>query len=484
MVTRLPLLGLVAFIAVPALFAQYTISLYSGSVQYSTGTVLIDDQPFQKTITNAPVVKKGERLTTGADGVAEVLLTPGVFVRMVGNSSLRMDEVRLSDTRVAVLQGTLMVECAEMVKSDSVVFTLAGQTVEIRKPGLFLIEADPPAVSVIHGEVFVTGNLNATVTSGKQLALNSAVASLQKSPLTKDDLYRFSEARSADSAYASNVASNSLFSTGSSCMGSTWYWMHAVGMYSYIPCGSYMSPFGYPFFGMNYGYLYDGVPYYFAPPNTYLGGGGFGYGPTGIARSLPPTGGTGSGPGHRPNPQTNAAAAPRFDAIPASVASSSSATASSLMKLPAFRDVMTTRPTEISVSRAAYLSRAGFTEPAAGNVTLVGSVPGAVAQNRFAGATNLNQASPEASTKGSALAALFGHGSSSASTSSYSRTGGYSGGGSVQAFSTRGGGSGYSGGGSNYSGGGSSSSSSSLVSGSASTGRGGGMSSGGGGSHR
>jgi len=30
-----------------------------------------------------------------------------------------------------------------------VVFTLAGQTVEIRKPGLFLIEADPPAVSVM-----------------------------------------------------------------------------------------------------------------------------------------------------------------------------------------------------------------------------------------------------------------------------------------------------------------------------------------------
>lgn len=425
MVTRLPLLGVVAFVAAPVLFAQYTISLHSGSIQYSSGTVLIDDQTFQKTVTNAPVVKKGERLTTGADGIAEVLLTPGVFVRMVSNSSLRMDEVLLSDTRVAVLRGSMMVECAEMIKGNSVVFTLSGQTVEIRKPGLFRLETEPPSVSVVHGEVFVTGGLNATVTSGKRLALDSTVASLQKSPLSKDDLYQFSEARSADSAYASNVASNSLFSAGSTCMGSTWYWMNAVGMYSYIPCNSYMSPFGYPFFGMNYGYLYDGMPYYYAPPGLVLGGGGFGYGPTGIARSIPPSAGGASG--HRPN-QPNAA--PAF------------------MKVPAFRDVFSTRPVEVSVSRAAYLARAGFTQSGAGAEALLSPTP-AASQNRFLRATSLHAEGPSAATRGSALGSLFGR---DASTSSYSRAGGFAGGGSVQAITARGE-STFSGGGPRFSGG-------------------------------
>src|ERR1700733_15265665 len=130
MVTRLPLLGVVALLAAPVLFPQYPISLHSGSIQYSSGTVLIDDQPFQKTTTNAPVVKKGERLTTGADGIPAALLTPGVLVRMVGSASFRMDEVLLSDTRVAALRGSLMVECAEMIKDNSVLFTLAGQSVE------------------------------------------------------------------------------------------------------------------------------------------------------------------------------------------------------------------------------------------------------------------------------------------------------------------------------------------------------------------
>jgi hypothetical protein len=447
MVSRLPLLG-VALLAVPVLFAQYTISLHSGSIQYSTGTVLIDDQPFQKTITNAPIVKKGERLTTGADGVAEVLLTPGVFVRMLSNSSLRMDEVLLSDTRVAVLKGSMMVECAEMIKGNSVVFALAGQTVEIRKPGLFRIEADPPLVSVVHGEVFVTGSLNATVTSGKQLALDSAVASLQKSPLSKDDLYQFSETRSADSAYASNVASNGLFSAGSTCMGSTWYWMNAVGMYSYIPCGSYMSPFGYPFFGMNYGYLYDGLPYYYAPPSQVLGGGGFGYGPTGVARLSPPAPITHAG---RSSSPTKAVPATRMAVAPARASSSANA---SYMKIPAFRDVLSTRASEVSVSRAAYLARSGFTPSATDSSTTV--APAGTSQNRFLGATSLRQASPDASAKGSALGALFGHGSSSVSTPSYSRAGGYIGGGSTQALSARGGGGpSYSGGGPSYAGGGS-----------------------------
>jgi hypothetical protein len=431
MVSRLPLLGVVALLASPALFAQYTISLHSGSIQYSSGTVLIDDQPFQKTTTNAPVVKKGERLTTGADGIAEVLLTPGVFVRMVGNSSLRMDEVLLSDTRVAVLRGSLMVECAEMIKGNSVVFTLAGQTVEIRKPGLFRLEANPALVSVVHGEVFVTGGLNATVTSGKQLALESAVASLQKSALSKDDLYQFSEARSADSAYASNVASNSLFSSGSTCMGSTWYWMNAVGMYSYIPCGNYMSPFGYPFFGVNNGYLYDGVPYYYAPPGLFLGGAGFGYGPGGIAY-LPPSGPSGL-PGHRPKPVAPALS-PRSAASPAGAARSSAAGSNSFLKIPAFRDVLSTRPAEISVSKAAYIARAGSTRP--------------TAENRFLSATSLHRESASGSTKASAT--LFGRGSSS-----NSHVAAYSGGGSVRALSASAGG-GYSGGGPSYAGGGSS----------------------------
>jgi hypothetical protein len=438
MVTRLPLLGAVALLTSPALFAQHTISLHSGSIQYSTGTVLIDDQPFQKTITNAPVVKKGERLTTGADGIAEVLLTPGVFVRMVGNSSLRMDEVKLSDTRVAVLQGSLMVECAEMIKDNSVMFTLAGQTVEIRKPGLFRLEANPPSVSVIHGEVFVTGGLNATVTSGKQLPLDSAVASLQKSALSKDDLYQFSEARSADSAYASNVASNSLFSAGSSCMGSTWYWMSGVGMYSYIPCGSYVSPFGYPFFGMNYGYLYDGLPYYYAPPGLVLGGAGFGYGPSGIAQ-LPPSSPSGSA-GHRPRPAD--ALSTKLAASPAG-ASTSSTASGSFMRIPAFRDVLSTQPDEVSVSRTAYLARAGLTQPATGNEATLGAVPSAAPQNRFLGATSLSRESPAGSTKTSAF--LFGRGSSSSSISS-SHTATYTGGGSARALSS----SGYAGGGSTY----------------------------------
>ena len=429
--TRFTVLGFAALVAVPNLFAQYTISLHSGAVQYSSGTVMIDDHPFQKTVTNAPQVKKGERLTTGVDGIAEVLLTPGVFVRMVENSSLRMDEVLLTDTRVSVLQGSMMVECAQMEKDNAVVFTLAGQTIEIRKPGLFRISADPPSVSVIHGEVFVSGGLNATVGSGKELALNSAVPALKKYSVVKDDLYQFSETRSADSAYASNVASNSLFSSGSTCLGSTWFWMSAVGMYSYIPCGSYMSPFGYPFFGMNYGYLYDGYPYYYAPPYLVLGGGGFGYGPNGLWRFSP----------HSPNGQVgqrsalsaNGGTTQPGTATPASRLVSGSSSSAYAMRIPAFRNALSTSPTMLSVSRASYLANAGLSGAATGNLAMIsrGSSSAAASANRFQGATSLHRNSFESESR---AASLFGGRSPSAMSA---RSGGFSGGGSREAFVSR-----------------------------------------------
>ena len=135
-----------------------------------------------------------------------------------------MDSNSLTDTRVSLLSGSAMVECDELVDGNAVAFTLGSNTVEFRKNGLFRLEANPPAMATIKGEAFVSGNVNMTVKHGKLLQLDSSVPQLSKLHLNKkDDLYQFSEARSADSAYATGVTPNSLFSSGYSCGGSSWY---------------------------------------------------------------------------------------------------------------------------------------------------------------------------------------------------------------------------------------------------------------------
>jgi hypothetical protein len=249
-------------------FGQLTISTHSGVIQFTSGAVFLDDNEVHKTTTNSLEMKRGSVLRTGDGGNAEVLLTPGVFLRLAPDTSVRMDANSLADTRVALLSGSAMVECDELLEGNSVSFTIADKKIEFRKNGLFRLEANPPAIAAIKGEAFVAGDVNMTVKKGKLLQLDSAVPQVSKLHLNKkDELYEFSDARSADSAYATGVTASSLFSSGYTCGGlSSWYYMSPVGMYSYLPCsGSFASPFGYYFLGLNNGYLWNG-PYYYAPP--------------------------------------------------------------------------------------------------------------------------------------------------------------------------------------------------------------------------
>ena len=249
------------------LFGQLAISTHSGLIQFTSGSVYLQDKLIRKTATNLPDVKKGEELRTAEDSNAEILLTPGVFLRLGSQSSVRMDANALSNTRLTLLTGTAMIEADELLDGNAVTITVGNKPIEFLKPGLFRLSAEPASVAAIKGEALVAGSDNITVKKGKELALNDAVPQLGKFHLNKkDDLFLFSDARSADSAYATGVASHSLAGSGFSCTGSSWYLMGGVGMYSYVPCnGIFSSPFGYAFYGLDYGMMYGG-PFYYVPP--------------------------------------------------------------------------------------------------------------------------------------------------------------------------------------------------------------------------
>jgi hypothetical protein len=251
------------------------ISTHSGLVQVTVGSVFLNDKPLHKTVTNMVSMKPGEVLRTGKDGNAEVLLTPGVFLRLGNDSSVRLDTNSLSDTKVAILSGSSMVECDELLSDNAVSFTVGDHIVQLQKRGLFRLEADPPAVATIKGQALVTGgNLNEKVKKGKILQLADASPKPQKFHQDKSDgLVAFSQARSEDSVYATGVTSSSLFSAGyTGCTTSGWYLMRGVGMYSYLPCsGMFSNPYGFYMLGLNNGYMWDG-PSYYIPPYAVYGG--------------------------------------------------------------------------------------------------------------------------------------------------------------------------------------------------------------------
>jgi uncharacterized membrane protein YgcG len=402
MLNRFFCLASAVFLACSLLPAQSAISLHSGLLQYTSGSVLVENKPVLKTTTNLLGVKKGETLSTGADGAAEVLLTPGVFLRMVENSAIRMDSVALTDTRVSLLQGSVMVECDEISKDNNVLFQVAGHDIEVRKKGVLRIDFDPAKLSVIQGDAFVADSTNMTVSSGKSVLLSAAVPQPAKYALNKktDDLYLFSQTRSADSAYATNVVSQSMYNTGSSCFANSWYYMQPVGMYAYLPCGQFMSGFGFPFYGLNNGFMYTGNPYYYPPPGI-IANGFYGYGY-----------GYGYNNGYGSTIYPNGPVVPVRPVKPGTIpaAPTKSATVPALLKVPAYTGVLSTKPSYVSVPQSAYLSHVGPTATSSGMNT--------AAQNRYLGATSLSVNHPSLSSY---------RGSSGGSGSS----GGYSGGGRV-----------------------------------------------------
>src|SRR5580658_9202156 len=169
----------VGFLAVLPVTAQPVISAKSGLLSYVEGNVLLNDQPVEFSTTRFADVKENSIVST-ADGRAEVLLTPGVTLRMGENSSLRMVSNRLVDTRVELMTGSAVVE-ADMIAKDTNVTVVVGQgNTALPKAGLYRFNTAPAQIKVFKGaaDVEVTGQTKG-VSGGHMLSLATETAAIE-----------------------------------------------------------------------------------------------------------------------------------------------------------------------------------------------------------------------------------------------------------------------------------------------------------------
>jgi hypothetical protein len=270
--------ALLAALALPVA-AQPVISAKSGLLSYVEGQVKLNDQPVEFSSTRFSEVKENSVVST-ADGRVEVLLTPGVTLRMGENSSLRMVTNRLVDTRVELLSGSAVVE-ADMIAKDTNVTVVVGQgSVALPKAGLYRFDASPAAIKVFKGdaEVEIAGQTK-VVSSGRMLSTATESASIEKFDTEDtDSLDRWSHRRGSYLAMANTSAARSLVSSGSVPYGwgmggcsSAWGYNSYYGMMTFIPCsGSLWSPYGYRFWSP---YSIGGA-YWVNAPAIYGGGAG------------------------------------------------------------------------------------------------------------------------------------------------------------------------------------------------------------------
>src|SRR5580704_17742352 len=100
-------------------WGQSVISAHSGTIHYTEGQVSLDGNAIQPKFGEFPEVKSGQVLAA-QDGRAEILLTPGVFLRMAENSSFKMISNQLTNTRLEVQSRSAMIEVGELLSDNAI----------------------------------------------------------------------------------------------------------------------------------------------------------------------------------------------------------------------------------------------------------------------------------------------------------------------------------------------------------------------------
>jgi hypothetical protein len=295
---RLRFAGLIfAGLAASSAYAQYVISAHSGVIQVVEGSAYLNDKAVETKFGQFPDIKNGQEFRT-EQGRAEVLLTPGVFLRMGENSSIKMVSNLLTDTRVEVLSGSAIVECDEIPKDNSIELLYKNSTMMLTKHGLYRVNSDPAQFKVYDGEATVKGESGQlTLKAGKETSLSGVLMAENFDKKDSDDLSSWSSRRAgylstanASSAmaihnsggygggysgaytggcsgYSTGFLGTGFLGTGLSGCGG-WQFNPMFGMFTYMP----MSGFGYSPYGL--GWWSPSTIGYYTPTSGYFGGGG------------------------------------------------------------------------------------------------------------------------------------------------------------------------------------------------------------------
>jgi hypothetical protein len=240
-----------------------------GTVNYTEGQVSLNGQSIGAKQLGSTEVAVGQVLET-RDGRAEMLLTPGVFLRLSDHSAVRMIAASLTDTRVELVRGSAMVEAAQVEKENHLDVLDGGAHTVIQKHGVYSFRAERPTVAVYEGAVQVQQNdRTAELHKGKEVAVGAANPELKvekfnvKESEANDPLYAWSKLRSEYVAQANmSLAQTVVVSRPGWWGGTGWYWNPYFDSWAFMPGGGFLySPFGFGFYSPAYWGSYY-APYY------------------------------------------------------------------------------------------------------------------------------------------------------------------------------------------------------------------------------
>ena len=293
---------------------KFVISAKAGGVNAVTGEARVhgkgDSDWQQLTITDD--LKAGDRVRTASDGRVEILLNPGSYLRVGGNSEVELSNNSLANLELRLMRGTAIVEAtgADGLELNINISTPHTKLAIVRH-GLYrlnVIPGDATELIVRKGRVVLSDASQTKVKGGNKVIFSSTNVSVAK--LTKEEKKRleleevdqWSKQRGETLAKANRKITNRMLTSAFASYGDSWrdpffgrgfglwFYNSAIGCYTFIPW----------YFGWRspYGSWYSTGIYNPYVTGTYTNGGSNGY-PSGN-NGNGNNGGGGSNSGPRP----------------------------------------------------------------------------------------------------------------------------------------------------------------------------------------
>ncbi len=218
-----------------------------GTVNYTEGEVLLRGDLVNRENAGMVVIGQDQTLQTN-EGRAEVLLTPGVFVRVGPNSLIRMATITGTNLKLQVERGEAIVEVDQVDKTRRVDVAVQGVNTRLDEEGTYGFNALKPSVTVYSGKLSVEEDRKSVkVGSGQILRLDDAWKPAKFDPMESSELFPWTQKRADFASQAAERTASMLLAFGdSNSFNRGWYWNTAFHAWAFVPAKGYIyTPYGY-----------------------------------------------------------------------------------------------------------------------------------------------------------------------------------------------------------------------------------------------
>jgi hypothetical protein len=226
-----------------------------GTINYVEGNAALDGRAVTPSMTGYAAINPGQTLST-ADGRAEILLTPGVFLRVGHNATVKMISPDLTRTEVEIDRGRADLEVDALYPQNDLLIDQGTAQTKMLKTGLYEFDATARDLKVFEGKAAVSPAQNANkwidVKGGHELALTAEATKPhgfdKDHTEAGDDLYNWSSLRASYLGQA-NASLLSQEYAGAPGLYPGWAWDPYAFDYTWLPADGFLySPFGFGFY--------------------------------------------------------------------------------------------------------------------------------------------------------------------------------------------------------------------------------------------